>query len=347
MKRIRTLRLSYCVLVAALGLSSCEDYNDNLSLCPDDSSEVEIVVPESYTSAPVSENVTIRGHLNSELRIRRLTVGRVPVKGDSLNYGNWSVEIPQLVLQDYRGEDSLYAELPIEATDACDNSFTDNVLVRVNAPPATNATGLKLSVHPFVEGECYLPADGSSKATVEIVADASAAGVTVALDSQLDGNFDHALDKTVLLEPDEATQSTRASATFRPKAAGLLAIAASAGTFHDDDKSGLTAVGAPTFVGSEGDIPKDTERLVHVSSAGRLRSCKGFATVAGSVTATYEQNQNLLAGLEFTDEECGVAKTFSVRFDAGAPDGASLTISCEDTYGQSQARTLVAITPEP
>lgn len=299
-------------------------------------------------AAPATGPVTLEGRVDANIRVDRLLVGDQLVTGTQPNYGEWNTEVSLETLESFR--DGEWSELMVEAFDVCERHYEgDAVRVRVSAPEGSAAPGLRVDSTPVQAitssvPECYLPADGSGQAVIEVRADAEAAGVEVTLATAVNGTLLGAADRTVVLGAGESGGSI-ARVFFQPIGAGLLGVSASAGpSFALDDNRELRAVGAPTFSGADGALPRDIPVQVMASTDGRLARCTASSSrpdvvsvrASGSGSADL-LSQALVLGQNAT---CGQAQALTVTFEANAPTGVSVEIACEDTYGQAGVRRV-------
>lgn len=292
-------------------------------------------------AAPASGPVTLEGRVDANIRVDRLLVGDQLVTGTQPNYAEWNTEVSLETLQSFR--DGEWAELMVEAFDVCERHYEgEPVRVRVSAPEGTPASGLRVVSAPVQAAECYLPADGSGQAVIEVLADAEAAGVEVTLATAVNGTLLGAADRTVVLGAGEGGGSI-ARVFFQPSGTGLLGVSASAGpSFAIDQSSGLRAVGAPTFSGANGAIPRDTPVEVMAFTDGRLARCTASSSRPDVVSVRAAGSADLLsqALVLGQDSACGQTQGLTVEFEAGAPAGVSVEIACEDTYGQVGVRRV-------
>ncbi len=317
---------------------------------PDD---VEVTIESGdLTQTVVQAELQIEGSAISDLRLDRLLLGSIRADGTSSNFGQWSAQISPAVLEAYRvGE---YASLPVVAVDLCGQEYPqDSICVRVNAPSTATATCLALRVEPSVPGECYVPVDGSAPATISLQSTVADAGVSVALSAAVDGDFlEDSEGLAVLRSPDaepcapavasETAACVGSSSTvrFRPQAAGDLNIAAVSGQSVEIDESGLFAAAAPEFSGSSGSVRTGQQHPLQVFTDGRLKRCKVSRTT-DEATVTL-QGDPVSTVVEFDTADCGQSAVFGVRFTTDAPTGSQVTITCEDTYGQTGKVDLIA-----
>jgi hypothetical protein len=332
--------LALISLVSLISLTSCDSTPPTCG--SDDDIAVEVgVETKSLATAPNTGELKVEGWASSELRLAQLMIGSVRATGIGDNFTTWSATLSQAELQLYG--DGQLASVPVVAIDACGDAHEfDPLLVYVDAPTGSSAPGLEISV-TAADGDCYLPADGSAFARVDVSADVSAVGVLVNLSAAIAGDF--LATQTNLTRLSLDGEAARSSALFRPKAAGQLGLLASAGSNYAIDDSGLIAVGAPSFSGAKGTIPRELELLIRASTGGRLARCWAEAAVPGVVQVDGGGSPNLLTTTAIFDSpSCSQEALFLVEFSAEAPAGAQLSIMCEDSHGQ---RGVVELQVEP
>ncbi|KIG14327.1 hypothetical protein DB30_06929 [Enhygromyxa salina] len=315
------------------------DAIESLRLDADDGEVVVNVQSGDLSSTANAGAVTISGSLSSDVRIERLNVGSAAAKGLTPNFASWSVELSQAQLQAAR--DGEFAHLSVVATDVCGvEHASDEVQVRVDAPAQSPAPGLKLTVTPSVPGECYVPIDGSGAARLLLEADLSAAGVRVELDAIVDGEFLGVGDAGVRLIAD-GDRAASSPVSFRAKAAGALALVASAGPDFVLDDSGLEAVSAPSFTGASGAVTAGLALVVRPRTNGRLARCWASSSAPAMVSVSGPGVADLLIeDAVFDEPDCEQEAVIDVQFDMAAAPGVQLQLWCADTYGQIGAHSL-------
>ncbi|MEQ9496403.1 MAG: hypothetical protein RIT81_06080 [Deltaproteobacteria bacterium] len=209
--------------------------------------------------------------------------------------------------------------------------------------PARAVDALDLAVS-IPSGACYVPADGSARATLEASAPVDAAGNTVtfvasgATFPEADGG-----EATLVAENDAA----RARVTLTPSGPGVATVLVRAPGVASDSVN-VTVASAPSFAPSDdATVPRDRDVEMLVSSLGDLSSCIATTSFPGTVAATVVGGGDLLAGpVEVTQspQDCAAPEVVAlrVRFARAAPVGAKVRIICSDTFGQSNAVELTA-----
>jgi hypothetical protein len=290
-------------------------------------------------------SLKITGRTATRLRLESFSIASVPVKGNQ-NYESWEVEIPASTLEANRT--GTQSTLSVSAKDTCQVvHHLEPILVEVEAPSGTTAPGLRIALI-IPNDECYLPAGGTARATIEVRANGSAEGVRVTLAASKGKILGaRSSDSTVLLTGGTAT----ASAVLLPvtDAPGTSTVTAAAGeAFSVADAIEIAA--APSFSGVKATY-NEVPAFLEAATRGRLKECSAQSTASGSVLlsglADAPQeilNQSLIVAAQ---EACDNSVLFDVAFAAGTPTGATMKLQCRDTFNQAATWIVTSMGPKP
>lgn len=214
-----------------------------------------------------------------------------------------------------------------------------------------DVSGLDVQLAAAADGECYIPANGLGLAVADITADASATGAPVTVETSglailgSDGATSTSLMLTTEGDHSAATAYLKAPAGLTQDALGVVTVSAG-GTFAQSLP--LVVAVAPTASGGDANLATGETTWVTFETGGRFDTCSAYATVPAktSVYASDAPGTDLLSETRvFDDTECGQVTTLAVAFEADAPVGAAVFLTCKDSFGQASERVITAIAP--
>ncbi|PKN55106.1 MAG: hypothetical protein CVU56_23000 [Deltaproteobacteria bacterium HGW-Deltaproteobacteria-14] len=190
------------------------------------------------------------------------------------------------------------------------------------------------------QGRDHLPADGTATAVVTVAATGNPANARVILTASNGVLQGIGLDGGVTLG---ATGDGEAGATvlFTPNAAGTAVITAAYST-------GATAittvpvVAAPRLAPAGATLYAGTGLDVAVLTSGEIAGCQ--ATPSASITVTTLDGGDVTAAPTAIGDGPG-GQAVHVEAAPDAEDGASITLTCQDVWGQFASATFTATAP--
>lgn len=338
------------VLVLGWG-AACSEFEGDLEACAGDPAVVDIEVTSPKPTMVPTAELNVRGTLAAGIRIRELRVGGIRATGLRDNFGDWEAKIPLDVL--YAARVDRTSTLPVTAVDECDAvhegpSFT----VPAHAPAGTSADQLEISVSPGTKGGCYIPANGSARASLTLTAASGAAGVPVQLTPSKgivsSASAVGAAMLVVLGGDGEEPATAKAELRVVDGKDDVVTVVAAAGGVSVVSPE-IQVAGPPT-VSSPAAAPERGQAYpLIVATAGRLAKCSADLSHEGAATVRYAKDDMDLSGGPVTidqGEECGQKVVVEVVFAADAPDLAFVEVACEDVFGQRVRREVFLAIPE-
>ncbi len=337
-----------CALAAVV--ASCEIPSEQTEFC--DSEEPTVAVTGAITSGrtdlvPKVLPIEVKGKLASAYLVQALTVGGVPADGAAANFTDWTVKLGEAELEAKREGD--FAQIDVVATDLCGGQHTvDSTKIPLWPAPLVTVSGLDMSLAILPEGECSLPANGSSSAIVRVTASAASLGAKVTL-SGTRGTFAGGTATVELLLAKDG-QGTSATAYYIPSSAGTALITAAA------DGSTAKALSFPVTAAPEILPATVTAKAggtynLDVRTRGNLATCFAQTPQPGIVTfAAISPDFGTIDGVTSVEAEIVSCQDLEVvkvqaKLDPAAPSGATATLHCTDTFGQEATATLTVAPP--
>ncbi|XXX76121.1 hypothetical protein WMF30_51580 [Sorangium sp. So ce134] len=336
------------VLAAQLGSVSCVAQTER-DACEDGGERAAITGRVTRGKEPTGGRppaafpYTVALTLTSDVAIREVTVGGVVAALKDVGRLEWEAQLYEQDLERNRKEDE--ATLHVEAKDLCGTPYPiDDVVVPLGPAPGLAVTELAVEVVPPMEGECSVPADQRALALVRVTASAASAGAAVTVEASqgaLLGSGASKLDLQLRAAGDRAEATTY----LVPEKQGSAVVSAYA--------KGATAppvvlpvVAAPEISAPTVGLRRAEPHVFTVRSRGNLASCVLEEGVAGAASVTVvDPPLGPIAGAVSVGREpvsCEEVESLRVQvlFAESAPDGATVTLRCFDTYAQEGNATI-------
>lgn len=337
-----------CALAAVV--TSCEVPSEQTEFC--DGEDTTIAVTGAITAGrtdlvPKVLPIEVKGKLTSAYLVQALTVGGVPADGVAANYADWSVKLGEAELEANRDGD--LAQIDVVATDLCGKPHTvDSMQIPLWPSPGVTVSGLDMSLTILPEGECSLPASGSSSAIVRVTASAASLRGKVTLSATRGSFAGGGATVDLLLAKDG--QDTSATAYFIPSSAGAALITAAV------DGSTVKAVtllvtAAPEMLPATLTAKAGSTYNLQVRTRGNLATCFAQAPQPGVVTfAAVSPDFGTIDGVTSIEADVVSCQDLEIvqiqaKLDPAAPSGATATLHCTDTFGQESTATLTVAPP--
>jgi|GEM_PF-1414176 len=209
-------------------------------------------------------------------------------------------------------------------------------LTVTDPPPDVVVDGLELGI-AVPQDRDHLPADGSASAVVTITATGASPGNAQVAISASNGAFQGGASGVTLAATGDGTATS--TVLFTPNAAGTAVLTA---TYPSGAVAVLTipVVAGPRIAPAGATLLAGTGLDVAVLTNGELDGCQ--ATPSASLSA--EAFDGTPIGAAPTPVGDG-DQAIHVAAADDAEDGASLTLTCRDVWGQYAAATFTAATP--
>lgn len=326
------LALSASCTVPDVPFYSCDEIADPTG---------EVVTPASGTRV-IGDEVLVRGRIASERAVLDVRLLGLPVSSEQGDFHDWSISLPLASLR-------AVGTNPVVADVVVDTVCTEDLVVgsvELLLPREAQATGLEMVLTS--PEHCFLPADGSDVARVDLCADPSAVDAVV--------NFVAANGELLQVEGDLATLSVvtndacdpgdaTTSSFLRASQAGTVRVYASGPGAVPQDLD-LPAAGAPGFSAAALEVPSGATRQVILSTNGAIDTCTWATANPGDFAAVSIDDVAFDEVFSFdpASANCaGFARDPARVVQVAAAPGAgpaTATLTCEDPYGQRSVLTV-------
>ncbi|MCA9622445.1 MAG: hypothetical protein KC731_25660, partial [Myxococcales bacterium] len=193
----------------ALTVTACgkgEGDEDVRGVTCDDVLDTDLVMQiDALGDRPVTEALVVTGGVVHKrgFAVHRVTVLDEAAENVEFNFTRWSATLSAETLKARRNGDGM---LTVDATavDTCGNEQSADVTIKLVEPVAS----LAFAEPGIPGGESFLPADGTTPATLELTANAEAAGATVSLQVSGGGLFPGLSSNDVVLSGDGSASTT-------------------------------------------------------------------------------------------------------------------------------------------
>lgn len=340
---------AFCATIV-LPTLSCQ-LSEEATVCDDTAVAApagEITQGEAPLTVKVSAPYTVRGVLRSKRAIDLLTIGGVPASNAAAgtNFSSWTVTLQAPDLEANRTEGTSEAKLDVVAYDVCGDA-TDIASTSLNIGPSTGVPVKNLTLEVQIpKDECYLPASKGASALVRVAADREFAGASVTLFASAG-----TLSATTVQLLDDGVQAS-SFVTFTTETPGIATLSA-VGQGAPAEPVEILVAGAPTVSPTQEAAIRGISSSVYVTSHGNLDTCMVERTYPSNTKVTLVKPKlgvvTSSKSVNSKDHDCTTAETlrFQVLFDVNTPDGATVTIRCDDTFLQEgEATVTVAVKPQ-
>ncbi len=333
------------VCCTLLTLSACEEVAPPASHCPPD---IQAVASDDIVRADVVSLSGVTSHPCGRgiLEVEALGFGAIPKdSGTDATLASWVLTIPVSSLpasnddssedtaSEVEGDSLEVTFLEVVATDTLGGFNSTTVELVLDPTPDLHADDLHLSSDE--DGELVLPSDGSTVATVTVHStDPYALGATVSLAEVGPSGAVVPADGTLVLRASEEDPTPQAHTVISGTAEGRSVLRATVGGGVSAQLA-VTVAGPPALTGLTSTVsPGDTAWLA-VDSLTELASCTLLGSPDYAELSTVDEALDT-AALSLASLPIDLA----VDVASDAPEGAVLTVSCEDVLGQENTSKL-------
>ncbi len=279
---------------------------------------------------PVAGDLELTGTLEhtENFAIRRVSVAGVAAENLDYNFSRWKVTIPVGTLNLAKPDPATgVVTLAAEAVDVCERrAVFDSLDVVAAGALGKNVTRLALELS-YPDGQDYAPTTVARAVEVTVRANVEAAGGVVGLrfDGEAVGTISGAGSVALVADGEDATAQTTAYVTSAGTQLLLGEIA------QTRAQAQLRAVGPPALVPNEVTLSAGQSQRVTVVTDGRVERCwasgsSGVSVTSGEADLMLEEGGTDLTGDGSVDIDIAV--------DVGVDAQGSVTIRCEDVFGQ-------------
>lgn len=326
MKIVFFLLLGFTVSCVTTPASSIDD-----ALCGKLSGQINSPPPDLI----IYQDLKVSGSARQEngLAIRSVTVLDIPATPLSYDFSSWEVTLPFDTLR--KNNVNGKVELKAIATDACGEKKGQAKLdpVTITIDPAAIASLKKSPILvPTYPGIVkYLPADGSQSASITVVANPEAIGLTLSLTKSIGDFIPNTSELRLVVGTDDQNQKAAVGTfLFRSTMPGFASITAQAQGATPGSIT-VPVISAPQLAPAGAVLPAGIQINVRVDTkGGTIRNCQASPS---AVLAAFSGGRNISTDPAAVDTDGDGSPDIVISSAAGAAM-ASITVTCVDYYNQ-------------